>query len=162
MRRRTLALLVSMALLLLASAVVEARVPGRMRGKIYFTTSPIKDQAPKALVRQFSSSKPTIELKRDKEKRWPVTLVAFFRRKSTPGPVTIWIYDKADARAAIRAKEPVHLMSINAQPTTAFVHDLVIDPDRGFNKNRTYIVHVGQIFGKRWKVYARGQVQLKP
>ena len=134
----------------------------RVSGKVFFTTQPIKDRSEKALARQFAKEKPTIELKRNKDKSWEVTMVAFFRRKAHPGPITFWFYDVKD-KAAIKAKEPVHEESVNSPaPKKTFIHNLLIDPSRGFNKNRTYHIWVGQIFGKRNKVYAKGLIVLKP
>jgi hypothetical protein len=139
----------------------EAKVPRKVLGKVHFTTSRIKDQAPEVLGRLFEKKAAKIELKRAKDKHWTCTIVAFFRKKSVSGPITIWLYDKSD-KASIRAKEPVDAKSIDRQPTSLFIYDLDISPDRGFNKNRSYLIHVGQIIGRRHKVYARGEVSLKP
>lgn len=140
---------------------IPDRVGAAKAGKIYFTTMAIKDRSGKALKKQFAKAKPTIEVKRNKDKSWDVTIVAFLKRKSYPGPLTLWFYDKAD-KAALKAGEVVHVESVDAKPTKFFVHNLLIDPSRGFNKNRTYIIKVGQILGKRNRVYAVGEVVLKP
>lgn len=145
----------------LAAASAEAKVPRKMRGKVYFTMERIKDVAPNALVGLFAKRKPTIELTRTKDRHWKVNMVAFFRKKSVFGPITLWMYDKSD-KASIRAKEPVHVMSVNnSKPTEVFVHELDIDPGFGFNKKHTYLIFVGQIIGKRERHYARGEVSLK-
>ena len=151
--------------LLLSIAFVLVGISGvavaAKAGKIYFTNEAIKDRSGKALKKQFANSKPSIEIKRTKDKSWEVTMVAFLKRKSYPGPITLWFYDKAD-KAAIKAGEVVHVESVDSKPTKYFVHHLLIDPSRGFNKNRTYIIKVGQILGKRNRVYAVGEVILKP
>ena len=145
---------------LLMAGSASAKTPRKMAGKIYFTTDRIKDVAPGALAGLFGKRKPKIELTREKDKHWKTTIVAFFRKPSAFGPITIWLYDKAD-KAALRAKEPVHVMSVNnSKPKDLFVYDLDIDPNYGFNKKRTYIVFVGQIIGKRHRHYARGEVSL--
>lgn len=150
----------SLGLFLAAVGDAEAKVPGKMKGKIFFTTERIKDVAPDALVGLFSKRKPSIELHRTKDKHWKVTLVAFFRKASAHGPITVWLYDKAD-KASLRAKEPVHVMSLNnSEPKKVFVHDLDIDPGYGFNKKHSYLIFVGQIIGKRHRHYARGEVSL--
>jgi len=152
-------------LLLLSVPFILAGIPGAAEaaksGKIYFTTQAIKDRSGKALKKQFAKSKPSIELKRNKDKSWDVIMVAFLKRKSYPGPITLWFYDKAD-KAAMKAGEVVHVESVDAKPTKYYVHSLLIDPSRGFNKTRTYVIKVGQILGKRNRVYAVGEVVLKP
>lgn len=151
-------------LLLLSIPLVLVGVPDladAKPGKIYFTTDRIKDRACKALKKKFAKSKPSIEVKRNKDKSWDVTMVGMFRKKSYPGPITLWFYDKAD-KAALKAGEVVHVESVDTKPTKCFVHNLLIDPSRGFNKNRTYLIKVGQILGKRNRVYAAGEVNLKP
>ena len=152
-------------LLLLSIPIVLMGIPDRAgaakAGKIYFTNQVIRDRSGKALKKLFAKSLPTIEIKRNKDKSWDVTMVAFLKRQSYPGPITLWFYDKAD-KAARKAGEVVHVESVDAKPTKFFIHNLLIDPSRGFNKNRTYIIKVGQILGKRNRVYAVGEVVLKP
>ena len=151
-------------LLLLTIPLVLVAVPDLAEakpGKIFFTTDQIKDRACKALKKQFAKSKPSIELKRNKDKSWDVIMVGMFRKKSYPGPITMWFYDKSD-KAAMKRGEVVHVESIDKKPTKCLVHNLLIDPSRGFNKNRTYVIKIGQILGKRNSVYAAGEVSLKP
>ena len=158
MKKTRFLLLLGIPLLLLDLSDAAAR--GGVKGKVFFSKTPIKDRSLKAVTKKFAKEKPTIELKRNKDKSWEVTMVAIFKRKAHPGPITLWFYDKSD-KAAIKAKQTVHEVSIDSQPTQVFVHNLLIDPDRGFNKNRNYLIWVGQIIGKRNKVYARGEVALK-
>lgn len=145
-------------------ATAEGKVPRKMTGKIFFTTERIMDQDTPALVRLFAKRKTSIELLRPKKKkdsRWKVTMVAFFRKAAVDGPITIWLYDKAD-KASIRAKEPVNAISVDTKSAkNVFIHDLEINPDLGFNRKHTYILFVGQIIGKRVKHYAKGEVSLK-
>lgn len=147
--------------LLLGMSVAEAKVPRKLQGKAFCSPSKIKDTSPEALIRMFSGLKGKIELKRDKDKHWKCTLVAFFRKVSSPGPITLLYFDKAD-KAALKRKEVVDMKSVDAKETDVLVLDLDISPDRGFNKNRAYLIHIGQIFGKRTKIYARGQLNLIP
>jgi hypothetical protein len=151
----------------LAPTGAEAKVPRNVAGKVFFSIDRIVDQEQSALVRLFAKRKPKIELIRPKRSKsgksslWKTTLVAFFRKPSVHGPMTVWLYDKAD-RASIKAKEPVHVMSVDAKgPTEVFVYELGINPDLGFNRKHTYIIYVGQIIGKRSKYYAKGEVSLK-
>jgi len=146
--------------LLFTAGVVNAKVPRAVAGKAYLTPERIKDQDPAALAKLFAKRKPQIELKREKDGHWKATLVAFFRKASAHGPITLWLYDKAD-KAALRAKEPVHVMSVNnSAPKEVFIYDLDIDPGYGFNKKHTYLIFVGQIIGKRDARYATGEVSL--
>jgi hypothetical protein len=151
----------AIALLLSSGSEGKSKLPRPVIGKVFFTKQRIRDQAPMAMARKFSAHKPKIELKRGADKHWNVTLVAFFRKESYPGPITIWLYDKKD-KAAIRDKEPVNAVSVDAKPKTTFIYDLDINPDLGFNKGYTYLIHVGQIIGRKTKVYARGEVSLLP
>lgn len=148
-------------LILLSSVEVKAKVPGKLRGKIYFTTSRIKDTAEAELVRMFKSSKPRVTLKRDKDSHWKVTIVAFFRKAAVDGPVTLWFFDKSD-KSAIRNREATHVESVNGKGKKIFVFDLDINPDNGFNKKYSYLIHIGQLIGKRSQIYAKGSVSLEP
>lgn len=130
-------------------------------GKIFFTTERIKDRSERALKKQFARANPSVDVKRNKDKNWEITMVGIFPRKSYPGPITIWMYDKAD-KASIKAKQPVHVLSVDRPPTKTFVYDLLLDANMGFNKNRTYLIWAGQILGKRNKIYARGEINTKP
>lgn len=149
------------ALLLSGSSEGKGNLPRTMAGKVFFTKQRIRDQSPSALARVFSAQKPKIELSRGADKHWNVTMVAFFRKESFPGPITIWLYDKND-KASIRDKEPVNAVSVDAKPGSTFIYDLDINPDLGFNKGYTYLIQVGQIIGRKTKIYARGEVSLKP
>jgi len=138
----------------------EAKVPGKLLGKVFFTAEKPKDVDVDSLVRQFEKGGVKVELKRGKNKTWQATAVAFFKKESVQGPITIWIYDKAD-KQAIKAKEPTHEFSVESQPKKVFVHDLDFDPDQGYNKDHTYLVHIGQIIQKKEKIYATGEITLK-
>jgi hypothetical protein len=141
------------------SGAALAQLPRNVEGKVFFTSSTIQDISTKALVRRFEKEKANAELKRNKNGHWTVTIAAFLRRKPHPGPITIWLYDKQD-KAALKAKEPVNAISVDGRGRSVFIHELDISPDLGFNKGRVYYVYVGQILGKRDKVFARGEVEL--
>lgn len=140
---------------------VPRQADARVAGKVFVSEAPLKDVSYKALVKHFARKKPSVELTRTKEKTWKGTMVAFFRKKAYAGPITIWIYDKED-KASIKAQEPTSARSVDQKGTGRhFVYDLVLDENVGFNKNRTYLLWVGQIVGGKNRVYARGQVTLK-
>ncbi len=151
--------LLCMALLYLWPAHAAAKAPKHLIGKTFFSTVRIKDHAPEVLASHFDKSPSKADLIREKGGQWSVTLFAFFKKESYRGPITLWLYDKSD-KESLKAKEPVQALSVDAKPTTLFITQLVLDPDKGFNKNRTYLIRVGQIIGKRHKIYAKGEVSL--
>jgi len=146
---------------LLVSSGAEAKIPPKLMGKVFFTTSEVKDQSTEALVRLFTGAKTKLEVPRNKKGRWPCTMVAFFRKPAVRGPITLLYFDRAD-KEAIKAREATDVQSVEGKETQVFIHDLSISPDRGFNKGRTYLIQVGQIIGKQTKIYASGDVTLQP
>ena len=114
------------------------------------------------MVDRFSKQrKAHLLLKRNKTKVWKATVVAFPKRVPYPGPITIWWYDTAD-KEAIKARHPTHAESVYTKASSVFVHDIVMDPDDGFNSGRTYRIYIGQIIGKRSRYYAKGTLTLAP
>jgi hypothetical protein len=138
-----------------------AKAPRAVRGKVYLSATPIPDSGRKIMLKRFSKQKKAhLVLTRGKAKVWKATMVAFLKRAPYPGPITIWWYDVAD-KAALKAKEPAHVKSVDLKGVKdLFVQDIVMDPNIGFNKKRTYRIYVGQIVGKRHRYYAKGTVQL--
>lgn len=155
---RYLKLLLIPALLLLAP-VAEAR-----KGKVFFSTTEIKDQSFKACVKEAAKLKGVKTLMRNKEKNWEAHIVAFFKRKAALGPITYWLFDKSD-KASIKHWDPVTLKSVDWDMKELgrkhFVKQLFFDANFGFNANRTYVLYVGQIINGRKKIYAKGEVTLK-
>jgi hypothetical protein len=141
--------------LALGSSGVMAKTPSKLLKKAFFTAERIKDQSPEALARLFEKSPPKGEIRREAKGRWQPTMVAFFAKKSVDGPVTIWLFDKAD-----KDQEPIQALSVDAKPTEIFVHELDIDPDLGYNAGHTYLVKVGQIVAKKERIYAAGELKL--
>lgn len=155
---RHLKLLLIPALMLLAP-VAEAR-----KGKVFFSSEEIKDQAFKACAQKFAKAKSSAILMRNKKKNWETYIVAFFKRKAALGPVTYWVFDKSD-KASIKHWDPVMLKSVDwdmkALGQKHFVYNLFFDANFGFNANRTYVVMVGQIINGKNRIYAKGEVTLK-
>lgn len=146
-------------MMMLLSTSSARQHPRHVAKKVFFTDASIVTKDPERLSRTFLKQHPRVDLFRRQDKAWSTTLVAFFRRKSVPGPITIWLYDKAD-RSALKAREPVNAVSLDARPAVVFIHTLVFDPDLGFNAGHTYLVQVGQIIGSRNRIYAQGEVTL--
>jgi len=132
---------------------------GKLGGKVYFALERPRDVTAAALERQFDKVPPKTEIKREKSGHWIATMVAFFRKPSVQGPITVWLYDKAD-KQALKDKEPIHQFSVDSTPKDVFVHEIDFDPDNGFNKEKSYLVMVGQLINKKEKVYATGEVKL--
>ena len=168
-RTKTMLGVSAMMVLLLAPTGGETKVPSQTEGikvpnkllaKVFFTNEKIKDQTPQALALQFEKSPAKGEAKRGKKGRWTVTLVAFFKKITNPGPITIWVYDRAD-KESLKAKEPIQAISVDTSaPKEIFIHDLDLDPDLGYNKGRVYLVQVGQIIAKQEKIFAAGDLVL--
>jgi len=148
--------------LLLAGSVAmakpAAKPSGQVLGKAFVTGEEVKDIAPSALVQRFSKAPPRAEVKRQEGGHWLGTIVAFFRKPSAAGPITIWVYEKADK--AQKDREPVEVMSVDTSPKDVLVHQVDLDPDNGYNKDHVYQIMVGQIISKKQKIYATGEVKL--
>lgn len=141
-------------------AVAKNTTGAKVAGKIFFTDDKIKDITPEVLIKTFEKQSPKGKISRIDKGHWNTNLVAFFKKESIPGPITVWIYDKAD-KDSIKAKEPVQAISVDRSPSTVFVHTLDLDPDQGFAKEHTYLVIIGQIVQKKEKVYATGEMTLQ-
>jgi hypothetical protein len=145
--------------LILAVMAGSVDAKGKLGGKIFFTRERPRDVSAAALEREFEKLPPKAEVRREKAGHWVVTLVAFFRKPSAQGPITVWLYDKTD-KQAIKDKEPIHQFSVDATSKEVFVHELDLDPDTGFNKEKSYLVMVGQLISKKEKIYATGEIKL--
>jgi hypothetical protein len=148
-----------LAAILLSMLAGPADGKTKLGGKIYFATERPSDVSVAALERQFAKAAPKAEVRREKGGHWVVTMVAFFRKPSVEGPITIWLYDKGD-KQALKNKEPVHQFSVDSTPKEAFVYELDLDPDNGFGKDKSYLVMAGQLISKKEKIYATGEIKL--
>jgi len=147
--------------MLLAAQGAEAKLPPKLLGKAFVLAEKPADQDAAALAKICEKAPPVAELQREKGQNghWVGNLVAFFRKPSVKGPVIIWIYDKAD-KQSIKDGEPIQALSVDTSPKDLFLHELDLDPDQGYNKDRTYLIRVGQLIGKKERVYAVGEVKL--
>lgn len=149
-------------LLLVGGAASARRSP--LAGKAFFADAKALDVSVAALRKRFRGKKPRAKLARQaKKKKWVTTVVAFFRKQSFPGPITVWFYDTSD-KQAIKAHQPTHLITIDAKPTRVLRRTIDVFENDGFNKGRSYLVKIGQIVGKRGRerIYARGVISLQP
>jgi hypothetical protein len=158
--RLVLFALVSAVLLVAGPALGKpAKAPSKLGGKAFVTGEAVKDQAPDALGRQFASAPPQSSLGRKANGHWTGTLVGFFKKPSVPGPLIIWVFDKAD-KQSLKDNEPVQAITVESTPRDTLVHEMDFDPDQGYNKEHVYVVRVGQIIQKKPKAYATGEVKL--
>ena len=157
---RTIVLAASMLLVAGAASAKPSGAGSKLGGKAFITADAVKDQAPEALGRQFQNAPAQGSLGRRTNGRWTGTLVAFYKKPSVEGPTIVWIFDKAD-KQALKDNEPVQAVTVDgSKPGEVFVHEIDFDPDQGYNKEHVYLVRVGQIIGKKSKVYASGEVKL--
>ncbi|MBW2735183.1 MAG: hypothetical protein JRH20_22605 [Deltaproteobacteria bacterium] len=114
------------------------------------------------MLARFSKKKGAGVLPRGADKHWKGSMVAFLKKRCYAGPITIWYFDKSD-KGAVKRKEYSHMESTpGGKAREIVVHDLDLDPDVGLNKGRTYIIHLGQLLGRRKVIFAKGEVTLKP
>lgn len=155
------ALNLSLILSFFVVQTASAKIPKRLKGKVFFSTEKVLDSAEAKVVKAFKKAKPKIVLKRQKDKRWKVTVVAFFKKAAAKGPITVWFYNAAN-KAPLKKQDPVFVQSLNVEAKNHLVYELDIDPNDGFNKMKSYWIYFGQIFGSKNKIYAKGKVQLDP
>ena len=136
-----------------------AKAPSKLAGKAFVTGDAVKDQAPDAVGRQFANAPAQSSLGRKENGHWVGTVVAFFKKPSVPGPIIVWVFDKAD-KQSIKDNEPVQAITVESTPRDTLVHEVDFDPDQGYNKDHVYLVKVGQILSKKPKAYAVGEVKL--
>jgi hypothetical protein len=161
MRSQAIAIMLGATCLVLASPS-QAKLPKNVRGRAFVATS-LHDVGRKALLKRYGKEKKAVsKLPFNKDrKRWKGTIVGFFKRWPYGGPITVWLYDKAD-KDAIKNKTVSHLETANPpKPKEIFVHDIELDPNDGLNKGRTYLIRIGQIVGRRELIYAQGEVTLE-
>ena len=126
-------------------------------GKVWILTSSPPSSEGEELAKWLSSHAPTAEItKPAKDERWPVNLLAVFKKPPAKGPLTIEFVDK---------KEPGILVDQYSTQTPGgplvFQEPYDLDTNNGFNKDHTYIIKVGQIIKSKFVSYATGEVSLK-
>jgi hypothetical protein len=136
-----------------------AKAPAKLAGKVFVTGEAVKDLEADSLGRQFGGASGQSTLGRKSNGHWLGTIVGFFKKPSVPGPIIIWVFDKAD-KEAVKANEPVQAITVESSPREVFVHEMDFDPDQGYNRDHVYLIRIGQIIAKKPKVYASGDVKL--
>ncbi|MBN2574275.1 MAG: hypothetical protein JXP73_06900 [Deltaproteobacteria bacterium] len=140
-----------------AAADPNAVVAKAHGGKVWIITGSAPSTEGEDLSKWLSNHKPAAEVtKKPTEERWPITILAVFKKRPLKGPITLQFVDK---------KEPGVLVGEDSSQTSGgplvFQEPYDIDANIGFNKGHTYIVKVGQLIKKRFVTYATGEVTLK-
>jgi hypothetical protein len=126
-------------------------------GKVWIVSGSAPSSEGEELSKWLSSHAPAAEVaKKPSEERWPINILAVFKKPPAKGPMTLEFVDK---------KEPKSLVAQDSSQTPGgalvFQEPYDLDTNNGFNKGHTYIVKVGQIIKKRFVTYATGEVTLK-
>ena len=134
--------------------VVVAKEHG---GKVWVLASSTPSAEGDALAKWLASHPSTAEVsKKPSDERWPVTLLAVFKKPPAKGALTVEFVDKNDPRTL------VDQYSTQAQSGgLVFQEPYDLETNNGFNKGRTYIIKVGQLINKKFVSYATGEVSLK-
>jgi hypothetical protein len=94
--------------------------------------------------------------RKSKDGPWTVAYVAVFKKPAAKGPITVQFCDKDDPKNVVDQDSPS-----NDAATLVYQGSYELDPDRGFNKGRTYVIKVGQIIKGKFLPYASSEVKLK-
>jgi len=126
-------------------------------GKVWIVTGPTPNAEGAELGKWLDKHPPKAEIKKEaKDTRWSMTYIAVFKKPPARGPATVQFVDK---------KEPGTLVDQYSTDTAAtsvvFQEPYDLDTNNGFNKDRTYIIRVGQIIKNKFVTYATGEVSLK-
>lgn len=86
---------------------------------------------------------------------WNIGYVAVFKKPAARGPMTVQFFEKGDDDLVDTYSPPNDVSSVVFQATYE------LEPDKGFNKGRTYVIKVGQIIKGKFQTYATGELSLK-
>ena len=105
----------------------------------------------------LAANKPSAQLEhKNQDGAWTLTYLAVFKKAAPRGPMTVWFFDKQDARNIVD-----QCSAENAEASVVSKGTCDLDPDHGFNKGHSYLVKVGQLIKGRFQPYAAGEVSLK-
>jgi hypothetical protein len=113
--------------------------------------------SPELLAGWLDSQAPAGTLERkDKEGPWALSYAAVFKKPATKGPMTVQFFEKGDAKNIVDQYSPE-----NGASSLVFQDTYELSPDKGFNKDRSYVIKVGQILKGKFQSYATGELSLK-
>jgi len=126
-------------------------------GKVWVVTGTPPSTEGEDLSKWLASHPSAAEVtKKPNEERWPVTLIAVFKKPPAKGPVTVEIVDKKDPRTLVDQFSPPA-----AAESVVFQEPYDLETNNGFNKGHSYLIKVGQILKGKFISYATGEVSLK-
>ena len=94
--------------------------------------------------------------KKPNEERWPITFLAVFKHAPAKGPATVQFVDKKDPGTLVD-----QYSTESAATSVVLQEPYDLDSNNGFNKDRTYVIKVGQIIKNKFVSYATGEISLK-
>jgi hypothetical protein len=126
-------------------------------GKVWILATQPPSVEGEELSKWLGSQPAKAELtKKPNEERWRIIYLAVFKRPPARGPMTFQFVDK---------KEPKFIVDQDVSQIPGeglvFQEPYDLESDKGFNKNHTYIMKVGQIIKRKFITYATGEVTLK-
>jgi hypothetical protein len=126
-------------------------------GKVWTDDDAIPNNTPESLKAWIAAQKEGVEVRRKgKEGPWPLSYVAVFKKPAAKGPITVRFFERGDPKHVVD-----QYSSDNDLATSVFAGQYDLDPDLGFNKDRTYVVKVGQLIKGKFQTYATGELTLK-
>jgi hypothetical protein len=139
------------------AATPDDKVAKAFGGKVWISPESIRAVDGPELRDWLSSTPaaPTVERK-TKDGPWTISFRAVFKKPSAKGPITVQFFEKGDPKALVDEYSPP-----NEESTVVFIDTHDLEPDHGFNKERSYVMKVGQILKGKFVAYATGEVTLK-
>ena len=140
-----------------ASADPNAVLAKAHGGKVWILATQPPSVEGEELGKWLASQPAKAELtKKPNEERWRIIYLAVFKKLPARGPMTFQFVDKKDPKYIVDQE-----VSQIPGEGLVFQEPYDLETNRGFNKNHTYIMKVGQIIKKRFVTYATGEVTLK-
>jgi hypothetical protein len=134
----------------------EDRLAKEHGGKVWLRPAPLPDPGVDRLVSVLGGEKPGGALTRkDKDAPWTAHIVAVFKKPNVPGPVTVQFFEANGDKDLVDQVSPPM-----GEASVLFRGSYDLEPDRGFNKGRRYLVKIGQILKGKFVLYASGEVSL--
>jgi hypothetical protein len=126
-------------------------------GKVWVTDQPPPAAEGDRLKAALAEMPRTLTLKRQGtgDPPWPMHYVAVFKKPALRGPMTVRFFEKSDPRNIVDEYSPP-----NNDAAVVFITKYELSPDAGFNKGRTYVIHVGQLVKNKFIAYAKGEFAL--
>lgn len=135
----------------------EAEVAKAFGGKVWVQREPIGASSPDGL-RQWLAANPAVQeiVRKGKDGPWTINFVAVFKKPAVKGPLTIQFFEKGSPRELVDQYSTEDEVSSSVYRSSYELSD-----DKGFNKNHSYTMRVGQILKGKFVPYAAGEMTLR-